>query len=211
MNDEIDAIIQNTQRYHFEDGLTELFMGALGLLGSAVLLFSIGDYLQTGIWFTIGLIVIARLLEWSRRRFTYPRSGYVTYREHKSQLWKTLLGTGIALISIGVALAIAISLDDWHNVQWIPLIIGAFIGAILIWQGIRLHLRRLIFLGIYSVLVGMIWSPLVMAPRSTEFYYGILYFGFYLFFFGIGAVISGGIQFWRFMRQNPRVTEAIHE
>jgi len=206
-----DTITRNTRIHHFEDGLTELFIGSLGLLGSAVLLYFIGDYLRAGIWFIIGMIVIARFQEWLRSRFIYPRSRDGTYPEHKSQLWKTLLGTCIAVLVICAALTIAISLDDWHNVQWIPLIIGALIGVFLIWQGIRLHLIRLIVLGIYSTLVGMIWSPLIMAPRSTEFYYGILNFGFYLLFFGIGALISGGMQFWRYLRQNPWGTEAAHE
>ena len=32
-----------------------------------------------------------------------------------------------------------------------------------------------------------------------------------VWFFGIGALISGGMQFWRYLRQNHRITEAAHE
>jgi len=210
MNDQIDPVIPQKQPHHFEDGLTELFIGALGLLGGAVLWFFFGDYLQAGIWFIIGVIVIARLREWLRKRFTYPRSDNFTSQEYKSQLWKTLLITSIAVLVIYATLAIAVSLDDWHNAQWMALIIGTFFGVFLIWQGLQLHLIRLVVLGIYSTLVGIIWSPWVLLPKSTEFYYGILYFGFYLFFFGSGVIISGGIQFWRYLQQKPQIMEAAH-
>ena len=210
MNGQIDTLIRNTQRHLFEDGLTELFLGFLAILGGGVLWFP-DSPLLAGIWFIIGVVVIVRIQEWLRARFTYPRSGFVTYREHKSQLSKTLLGTTVVILIICAILIMAIILNGWHNVRWIPLIVGTFIGVILIWQGIRLHLVRLVVLGIYSTLVGMIWSLLIAASQSTEFYYGLLIFGAYLFFFGIGALISGGIQFWQYLPQNHRITEATDE
>jgi hypothetical protein len=81
----------------------------------------------------------------------------------------------------------------------------------LLWTGAQLHVLRIVFLGLYSILTGALFSPLIWTPEKTAWYSGTFYLGAYLILFGIGAAISGGFRLSHHLRENPRTTESIHE
>ena len=134
MNTQIDNAIRRTQSYIFEDGLTEVFIGALTFLGSLVLLTAKQPFVAFGL-FVVGIILITKILERLRERNTYRRSGYLSYKEHKSKRWVTLL---LAMISCLVAagfLMAAWILDTAHALAWPALIVGVFVGGVFSLQG----------------------------------------------------------------------------
>ena len=99
MANEIDGAVKQTQRYRYEDGLIELATGML-FLGGGLGLFSWLAFTEVSNALGITLIVllavlvvggglfIKRAVEEMKLRITYPRTGYVAYKEQEKDSGK---------------------------------------------------------------------------------------------------------------------------
>jgi len=210
MKTQVETVIRRTQQYNFEDGLTEAFIGALASLGGIVLLTAQFPFIAFGL-FLAGVILITKTLEHIRERNTYPRSGYLTYKEHKSKRWITLLIALISCLAAGGLLIAALLLDPEHALAWPSLIVGAFVGCVFLYKGIQLRLARIIFLGTLTILFGCFFSPVVLGAEATEGYNGLATFGLFFFAMGMAFLISGGVRFRKYLQENPLPEEAHDE
>jgi hypothetical protein len=206
MEQQIDTVIRRTQLYNFEDGLTEVFIGALTILGGLVLLTARFPFIAFGV-FLMGVILITFTLERIRERNTYPRSGYITYKEHRSKRWVSLLLVIIGCLVAGGFLIAAFLLDYHHALAWPALIVGVFVGGAFLYKGILLRLVRIIFLGAIITLFGFLFSPIVLGSEATEGYKGLTTIGLFFFSVGVACLISGGWRFRKYLQENPLPVE----
>lgn len=207
MSTQIDAAIRQTQRYNFEDGLTEIFVGTLAILGGFVLTIAKSPFLAFGV-FVLALALITKTLDHFKERYVYPRSGYLTYKEHKSKLWVTLLIAMICLLAATALIVLALLYDYDHALAWPSLIVGVFMGGALLYKGIQLRLTRIIFLGALTILFGFTFSPVVLRSEATEGYNGLAAFGIFFFVVGVAFLISGGLRFRKYLQENPLPMES---
>jgi len=210
MNKQVETVIRRTQQYNFEDGLTEVFIGALTTLGGLVLLTAQFPFIAFGL-FLVGVILITKTLERIRERSTYPRSGYLTYKEHKSKRWITILIALISCLIAGGLLIAALLLDPKHALAWPSLIVGVFVGGVFLYKGIQLRLARILFLGMVTILFGFLLSPVVLGTDITEGYNGLVAFGLFFFTVGMTFLISGGLRFRKYLQENPIPVEVLDD
>ncbi len=200
MRNQIDTIIQRTQRYWYVDGLSEMYGGLLVLLlasyylalqrfasGSlGALLLGIGQPLIILLaWWPGGRIVRAL-----KERITYPRTGYVAYSEKRNR--RSRLATA-AIVALVVAAVVAI-LETVFRVSenTVPVIIAAILGLFLAMLGWRLNLVRFYVLGVYTFLLGIVTSMLPLVGMEQN--------AFLLGFFGLGLIVSGAYTLVHYLR-----------
>lgn len=198
---------RTARRYWNVDGLPEIYTGCFFLL-APLLNFLWQRASIAPAWLALsGLAALACGVALSRtviivirRRLTYPRTGYVSFRRARPGSE----ATGIALILIALlAIFVFIALTtDWLG--GLTAISGLAIGAINIHLGRRMALRRFYFLGALSIVAGallglaeprfVIWFPIEGAAEVFAYLAGII---------GAGYFINGGITLWRSLRENP--------
>jgi hypothetical protein len=200
----LDAHIRNA-RYWNVDGLTEIAIGlqvllvplhlygvtqtSRGSLGRvlAVLVLVVG---LPAAMFLSGRVVVA-----VRRRFTYPRTGFVEYRQDRRP-W--VFGIGLALALLLVLLALRSTTANW--VAWLFVFHGVVPGALTVYFGRLVRLVRL-------QVVGAIWAVWGLAIALAGL--GVVQ-GMTIFWLGISALylLSGSMTLWRYVRAHPVPAEA---
>lgn len=194
MTNELHRIEKKARRYFYEDGLTEI---ALGLL-----LLVLGGYfhLQTvlppdsaaGSFLTAGFVIIVlsasflagRLIRVLKRRFVYPRTGYIAYRRKnrpRRRLIAALVG-GVMGALLSALIAIAPSVETW-----MPAINGFLFGFAALLLANKVGLVRYHVLAASSAAIGFILTALGQGgiPGITLFY----------LIFGAAMAISGTAAF----------------
>lgn len=204
MNDTIKETMQRTYRYLYDDGLMEIAAGLL-LLASA-LLFLIWHYLQAQPWlsalFAAGLLVVVlggalylrSAVAGVKERVTYPRTGYVAYREETDPAgarWLLLLATG------GTAIVLLFLPATFSQMIVAEGIVTAVMLALL---GRRLALTRFYLLALLALLLGGVIAGL----QSSDLLGSALFLGLT----GLLLATSGLLALRRYLQQHPRPDEA---
>jgi hypothetical protein len=224
MNDYQPSIPKRVRRYNFEDGTTEMLIGLI--------------YFWAGVFFKplpvpncpasisiLGFIVSIFLAKRMRQRYVYPRSGYVntislaTGKSARTFLLSILLGIVIsAFIFIPVLLVGRNGDGGW---SWLTLTLGLVISVVLILQGVWLGFPRLVIVGLISTGLAVLLSPIVFAGQiyifsNQQFPYWVvpawqIFFPVYFLLMAPVLLLSGGIAFLNYLRNNPPLTEAPDE
>jgi MFS family permease len=185
-------------RYTMQDGLMEVFLGLL-LVGAGILLSSSLTSAATSIYAAFFIIFGIPALERLRKRFTYPRIGYV--KLHEESGWKTAKGIFLYMFVVAAIMAIAISvLSGEVNANLIyksTLIFMAmmFLGAFSYLQG-KSGSKRVYPYAILALVGGIIFSVLDVGPNIS----GLID---YLLFMGSVFTITGSTTFISFLRKYP--------
>lgn len=198
MSERINEIVQQTYQYFYVDGLPELATGAMYLLTGGLLAVilrvqpgPLGVFLTVlGIPAVIlgGIYLLNRLLQRYKGRMTYARTGYVSYRRERkdNKRW----------IVIAVALLLPVVLiflpKSWRD---LPLVVGGILGAVQIYLGYRMGIRRFYGEGAIAILLGVACALIVESE--------IL--GVAIIFLGTGIVLMavGGLTLWRYLQAHP--------
>ena len=204
MNDTIKETMQRTYRYLYDDGLMEIAAGLL-LLASA-LLFLIWHYLQAQPWlsalFAAGLLVVVlggalylrSAVAGVKERVTYPRTGYVAYREETDPAgarWLLLLATG------GTAIVLLFLPATFSQMVVAEGIVTAVMLALL---GRRLALTRFYLLALLALLL----SGIIAGWQRSDLLGSALFLGLT----GLLLAASGLLALRRYLQQHPRPDEA---
>ena len=158
-------------QYWFVDGLAELSAGVVSVLLAG--LFSLWQVFFTWRW-SLPVLLLAGLagsfglrlvIQRIKERSTYPHTGYVApltgleNRRAAAVLFAftiLLLGLNYYLTRQGAPAAL-----------WSPALAGLVFGFFFIWTGVLTRLQRLIFLGGFSCLLGIVLS-LLAVPFFTS-------------------------------------------
>jgi hypothetical protein len=175
-----------------EDGLMEIALSVLLILYSGLWNSSI-----IGIVVVFQIMILPRLLESLRARYTYPRIGYVKlFDESNSETGKGIIGFMIAsLLIIGTLIIIGYGkLTSDLIYQWVPSFIGlTLVGAMLYVKG-KSGDDTYLGYAVYSILSGISFSFIKFDPVAD----GIKY---YLFFIGFSMLVIGIYRFMVFTRK----------
>ena len=197
---DIDRVMQQTRRYWYEDGFSELGMG--GLLLALGLLFGLESITPPGspLWFVWsfawpilligGSVLVARLVQQLKARYTYPRAGFVSYeRQGRARLVQLI---AVFLVAALIAAGIITLSRGWQSLTlWFGL---AFTGAFT-YVGFRVGLLRYLLLALWSLLAGLALMPYSLTTEQS----GALFFGA----IGLAMVLSGLSAWLRFRAAPP--------
>lgn len=206
MNDNLKHLEQRARRYWYMDGLAELTLGGICLvLGAYFLLQALlpeeslaAQILSAGMaLLIIGLVFLGRkIVGFFKERLTYPRTGYVSYKQPPGQ--KRWIAAGAALIAAAVIVLFTAMAPP--VIAWVPLVSGALIGAALAYFSYKVKLRRVLVLAGLSLLfgLGMGFSGLE-DNLGLAIYYGLM---------GLALLTSGGLTLARYLSQTQPPEEA---
>jgi hypothetical protein len=183
MDNPIKDAARRTQRYWYVDGLVDMSGGTIMLLLAifSALIYLLGGDTSSAIAVGIGQPVIIiggvllarKIVILLKERITYPRTGYVAYRQpHGAKR----LATGIltAALALGLALTVVL-LARQVSANWIPLITAGLMALVFIYLGWRFDLLRLYILAAFTFLVGLVAAWLNLPDLlSSAFFFGFL-------------------------------------
>jgi hypothetical protein len=204
MSKEID--VKNIERKAFadsqQDGLLELVMG-ICMIAISTRLFS----RVLVVMLVLPVILFHPLLEAMRKRFTYPRIGYVKLIPDKP---KDVI-TGIFLVSIAVAVILVIVFLIFGDItnfelwlRWCPFWGGTVIAGMFSSFASKSGAARHYIFAAWSLLAGILLSLINFEAVET---------GTLLYFASMGAVLTpfGFIRFAAFLREHPQPTKETND
>jgi hypothetical protein len=199
MSTDVSSAIRQTHRYWYDDGLSEIAGGvilvAIGLLFAFEAGLPPGSPLHSVSAFGLPLVVLvggwlaSRIVRAVKARVTYPRTGYVRYRTAGRKRSVAVAVTA----AVAAALLVVWMLRSGAPARlWIPALDGLAVGAMLLYLGYTLDLRRFLVLAGVSVVVGFLAATRVAGEiAGSAWYFGTM--GLIL------AGVGGGVL-WRYLR-----------
>lgn len=190
-----------------QDGLMELLLGVsmIGVAAASTSLFYVPIFI-------IPLILGGRIVEVVRKRFTYPRIGYVklqadpTGRALKGVILYEFLVFLIAAVSLYILYGTAMEFGLW--IRWSPLITALLMLGLFLNLHDKSGNRRYLVLASLFVFAGLVFS-IISFDISFPYLFGFFGPGVVFYFLLMGSVmlISGIIQFVYFLYMNPASPE----
>jgi hypothetical protein len=192
----LETVEQESYRELMQDGFTEILLGTIFLVLPAILLQP--SFLSIFIVFYI--IFMPQGVEAIRRKYTYPRIGYVKLREDKAP--KISLGIVVAVLLVFITIIAVLYLastdviDRFFILKWMPAVFG-----FIMW-GPSLYLKdktgqKLLYLP------GILMSVTGVATSLADFLTAEV--GTLLFMIGWGLffMVFGLVRFLLFIRKYP--------
>ena len=203
MTQEIDLkeLEKKAYRDSQQDGLMEVMMG--------LILITFGGFFYSPIFaFYILLIVFSgKIVEFVRRRHTYPRIGFVKFhRENpKDALTGVLLFEFAVIVIIFTLISISGDVADYSRwVNWAPLFFGMILVGPFAHAASRSGSVRYYGYAILSVILGLFFSLIEFGSGFT----GLI---LYLVLIGGFLVLGGLVIFIRFLRKYPLPEKETHD
>ena len=195
--DSANRIAQRTFRYWYDDGLVELVGAALFAL--LALYFYIQSLALQGpvagfsalimpILVVAGMWSAKRIVRAAKERFTYPRTGFVSYRQPS----RARRGWAAALAAVLGALVAAWVLRSGVPFNLLLLVQGCIFAVGFAVSGWRFGLRRFLWLAVLAGLAGTLVSRTGWGiERADAAFFGAL---------ALGLLVSGGLTLWSYLR-----------
>jgi hypothetical protein len=148
-------------------------------------------------------VFCAPLLRGLKKRFTYPRTGYVELSQGEPGpvpwfiLGSLVLGL-IALVAVLIAAGVIAQPAQWY--RWMPVFFGIWLAGILLGLGLRVRLVRYYVVAGVALASGPTFALLPLTGKLENIG---------LFFAAVGAVLLAWavVAFFRFLRKNPLPAE----
>ncbi len=205
----VDKIMQQTQRYWYEDGFHDLGFGgfilAIGLLFLAQMLTPPGSPLWL-VWglasplFLVGAaLIVGKVVRRLKEQVTWPRTGYVSYRRERGAS-NVLRLLGVIVVSAGVSAAIVVVQKNWLS---LTVIFGFVYMATLTYIALRFGLRRYLLLALWCMGLGLALAPwsLTLSQASAIYHIGI----------GSAWMLAGWLTWRQYDKRAPSAQEVTDE
>ena len=182
-----------------QDGLMEVMMG--------LILITFGGFFYSPIFaFYILLIIFSgKIVGYIRRRYTYPRIGFVKFHEEnpKDALTGVFLFEFAVIVIIFTLISIFGDVKDYSQwVKWSPLFFGMILVGPFAHAASRSGSIRYTGYAILSVVLGLFFTLI-------EFGSGCAGLILYLVFIGAFLFLSGLVIFTQFLRKYPLSAEEV--
>jgi len=204
MGNKIDDIVKHTYRYFYDDGLVEMAVGLLFVAVGLVLLAWQGfDYsplvtiiVVVGLPAVVigGAYLIKRLVREMKQRITYPRTGYVAYRQGEPS-------KGRWFIPLAAFALVVASLFLPEAFMRMSAMVGALLAVVLIFMGYRVGLWRFYAVGVIALVSGvaLAWSD-VVELIAVSLTFAIT---------GVALFLVGALAFAGYLRRHPEPHEEL--
>jgi len=183
-----------------QDGLMELLSG----LGMLYLAGMVSGKLSVA-FFALIVVFFSQGLEALRKRYTYPRIGYVKLPEAgQKEIWRVIfllmLGLLVIVSIILVFVGEAGNFESW--LKWLPAFLGIVYVGMFLSLASKSKTARYYGYALISVISGFAFSLLTFESWRT---------GVELYFLSLGLIliINGIFLFLRFLRKNPLPLEGL--
>jgi len=199
---DLDEVARRPGRYWNADGLPETVMGGLWILwGAASLLPSVlpaGNWLA--VYSTLVPVVLVtsgllanRLVRRLKERVTFPRAGYVAWKEPGAA---RLIGAcAAAAVVAGIVALLAAVSRQGPTAALVTPAAGTLVAAALAFVAARQRLPRFAILAVVAVALGF---GLPRAVGAWEIELGLLFLGL-----GLASLATGAVRLRRFLRSTP--------
>jgi len=200
---DIEKIEKRTVQSFYEDGLAEIALGLIVLLLGgyffAKAIVPEGSSFRAALdllfFLAIALMLLANpIVRFFKRRITYPRTGYVTFKK-KELSPKRRVATAVVAAIISASLAALYSLSPSFKALY-PAVNGLLFGVAALFFANKVGLMRFYVLAAASAVIGVA----VTAAGIGDFKGISLYYAF----FGGALIISGLAALIVFLRRLPR-------
>jgi len=202
---DIEKIEKRTIQTFYEDGLTEIAMGLVFLIfggyfvaqAAAPAGSTVEDVLN--VLFLLGVVTagffVNRLLRFFKRRITYPRAGYVSFKKKEPSAKRRIAAAVVAMIiSASFVVLFRFSPSFRTRCRAINGLLFAVAGFFI---ANKIGLVRFFVLSAVSAITGVALTAAGLGGfRGLTFFYLI---------FGGAALISGLFALIVFLRRNPRL------
>ncbi len=204
MPDELRKSQLHTIQYFYVDGSFEFGFGLLCLLlaGYFYVETHVQGWLSALVDVSLVLVMVGGgylvnlLTRKLKERVTYPRTGYVSYRQEKQpkRVWRIMVGfvTGGLIAALA---AVLVAAPHRPNIAVMPIFSGVLFGLILAVIGWRAALLRFYLLALLSAAVGI-----ALAFSGLENYPGLVA---YYAATAIILLFTGACVLRTYLRQNP--------
>ena len=197
MNDEeLLEIERKTYRESMRDGLTEFLLGLVLIVIPGLMLKS--SFVPIFVVFYI--IFLPQGIEAFRRRFTYPRTGYVKLREEQPP--KLSLGVAvvvllifISIIAVFYSLAIGV-IDRYFIWRCLPTVFGVIMWGPSLYLKDKTGQNRYYLFGTLMTITGLAVTLAVFIPATFSL-------TIYMLSWGFAFLVLGVIRFALFIRKYP--------
>jgi hypothetical protein len=195
----LKQVERNVLRDFFQDGLTDMLFGAffffLGLL--------LPQHGGLVVWPILLIVFSAPLLQALKKRFTYPRTGYVAFRQGDPGpvpwfvLGSLVLGL-VALVAVLIAAGVIADPGRWY--RWMPIFFGIWLAGVFLGLGLQVRMVRYYVVAGLSLAAGPLAALLPLTGKLANIG---------LFSTAVGAVILvwGVVAFVRFLQRHPLPAE----
>ena len=200
MKDQIDHTIRRTRRYWSMDGLPEFGFGLICIVLAGYFWVQSSLPADSLLYQVLNILFILIVVGGSlgsnylvstlKKKFTYPRTGYVTYRRPSSYR-RLILALAAGVIS--ALLVIVIYRTDLKQF-WLPLITAVIVAAVFAFLAYQGEAPRYYYLAVVSLAFGAI---AVLAGLNDLQGLAVYYGGI-----GLAQLLSGGIVFRNFLAAN---------
>ena len=212
MSTDIDKVMRKTKSYWYEDGLGEILAGIFFVI---VGVFLLAEWLSPAdapwnwifapglIVLVVGCMPLARvLLRWLKERITYPRTGYVAYKQDTPRK-NASRAAAAAIVGATVALLMVASVTYHQNIARLaPLLMGAAVALLLVRVASELGLLRYYVLAAWSLLIGV-----ALAWATTDITLSI---ALYYILLGPALLVGGIVTLMRYLQSAPLPTAGEH-
>jgi len=198
MKDPQNQVQRRINQYWYVDGLTEFSFGLvcliLGLYFFAEAALPEDSSLANllNMFFVLivigGTLLAGHLQGYLKSRITFPRTGYVQYKQRGLgyRLMGALLAALIASLAAGLLAATPVGL------AWMPAVTGILLSLALLYFGFRIGLPRFFTLSLVSLLAGA-----GLAFSGLE---NLLALAWYYVLLCLALFISGGITLYQYLK-----------
>ena len=201
MNDDtIATAARNAYRATMKDGFIEILAGFFFVMTPIIFI----QPIFVSFFVVIYVIFLPQYAEIFRKKYTYPRVGYVKLRTDPLDYRpKALLALLFVVIVSSAILVMLMTQDVANYYNWFimfPFILGAALIAPSAYLVDRTGAKIYWGFGIVTTILGLIISILTFTYPPDGPFDGLLAFSILL---GVGLLIGGFIKFAYFIRSNP--------
>jgi len=163
---DLKRLERNIFRDYFQDGLTDILFGAYFLLlGVSMSAGRVAPFVTPLI---VLMIFFAPLLQALKKRFTYPRTGYVALRQGDPGPlpWLVLGSLALGLVVLVVVLIAVCAIADparWY--RWMPIFFGIWFSGMFLGLGLNVRLVRYYVVAGVALIGGPIFALLPLAGK----------------------------------------------
>lgn len=206
---ELDALARKTQQAYYEDGLADLFMGVLFLgLASLFTLIAHNIIIYVILILTLNPLFYGPLIEAAKRRWVYPRAGYVKPKPLDEPSTRKVLLALVPLLSIVILPPVIFFLISgfaglFFWLTWIaPAMFGFLIALGFVLLARKYHITRYYLFALLLPVIGGIvpWLNLSVPTAYAAFFTTL---ALQTATIGLCALLSGTVLFVRFLHRYP--------